>query len=118
MNNRVTAYYLYCLTPGGCGIQSSGIGVDGQHPVSVRDCGEIGAVLSEVELAEFCGESAEARLQDLAWLGPRVCRHESVIEEFMRHGPVLPARFATLDRKSTRLNSSHLGISYAVFCLK
>src|SRR5437899_8020622 len=28
-------------------------------------------------------------------------------------GPPLPA-----DRKSTRLNSSHLGISYAVFCLK
>src|SRR5436853_3806249 len=26
------------------------------------------------------------------------------------------ARFS--DRKSTRLNSSHLGISYAVFCLK
>src|SRR5262245_10067354 len=27
-------------------------------------------------------------------------------------------RIAELDRKSTRLNSSHLGISYAVFCLK
>src|ERR1035441_8808036 len=26
--------------------------------------------------------------------------------------------FFYLDRKSTRLNSSHLGISYAVFCLK
>src|SRR5258705_2802130 len=26
--------------------------------------------------------------------------------------------FEALDRKSTRLNSSHLGISYAVFCLK
>src|SRR5438045_5900066 len=26
--------------------------------------------------------------------------------------------FGTGDRKSTRLNSSHLGISYAVFCLK
>src|SRR5690349_23467259 len=26
--------------------------------------------------------------------------------------------FATLDRKSTRLNSSHVEISYAVFCLK
>src|ERR1039458_7375045 len=25
---------------------------------------------------------------------------------------------ASTDRKSTRLNSSHLGISYAVFCLK
>src|SRR5262245_7700941 len=28
------------------------------------------------------------------------------------------SRVARLDRKSTRLNSSHLGISYAVFCLK
>src|SRR5947199_576242 len=26
--------------------------------------------------------------------------------------------FKVKDRKSTRLNSSHLGISYAVFCLK
>src|SRR5438045_9113840 len=26
--------------------------------------------------------------------------------------------FPKADRKSTRLNSSHLGISYAVFCLK
>src|SRR5258705_2930187 len=29
----------------------------------------------------------------------------------------MPASIA-IDRKSTRLNSSHLGISYAVFCLK
>src|SRR5258705_2382469 len=29
-----------------------------------------------------------------------------------------PRRSSSRDRKSTRLNSSHLGISYAVFCLK
>src|SRR5262245_24832172 len=29
-----------------------------------------------------------------------------------------PTRRRETDRKSTRLNSSHLGISYAVFCLK
>src|SRR3712207_6894113 len=29
-----------------------------------------------------------------------------------------PGRLADLDRKSTRLNSSHANISYAVFCLK
>src|SRR5205814_10465584 len=29
-----------------------------------------------------------------------------------------PDRRRRADRKSTRLNSSHLGISYAVFCLK
>src|SRR5690606_41086790 len=32
-------------------------------------------------------------------------------------GPGISAG-ATLDRKSTRLNSSHVKISYAVFCLK
>src|SRR5205807_9294037 len=36
--------------------------------------------------------------------------------------PLLPGQHpggrTTLDRKSTRLNSSHLVISYAVFCLK
>src|SRR5205814_9854930 len=31
---------------------------------------------------------------------------------------MLRAAALRLDRKSTRLNSSHLGISYAVFCLK
>src|SRR5262245_63567216 len=30
----------------------------------------------------------------------------------------LEAESSIKDRKSTRLNSSHLGISYAVFCLK
>src|SRR5437899_8070891 len=34
-------------------------------------------------------------------------------EEEKEAGPVVGE-----DRKSTRLNSSHLGISYAVFCLK
>src|SRR5207253_11375087 len=33
-----------------------------------------------------------------------------------RSGTVLPLR--SRDRKSTRLNSSHVAISYAVFCLK
>src|ERR1039458_10490404 len=32
--------------------------------------------------------------------------------------PGITAAPALADRKSTRLNSSHLGISYAVFCLK
>src|SRR3712207_7382119 len=37
-----------------------------------------------------------------------------------RHLPVvrLPRRRHRTDRKSTRLNSSHANISYAVFCLK
>src|SRR5256885_5160874 len=36
----------------------------------------------------------------------------------MRSGPTGMGRTKSRDRKSTRLNSSHLVISYAVFCLK
>src|SRR5262245_65346483 len=41
----------------------------------------------------------------------------SLIDRTRRPFVVTPEGEA-LDRKSTRLNSSHLGISYAVFCLK
>src|ERR1035438_3385283 len=37
------------------------------------------------------------------------------IRDFPTHFSLHPSG---TDRKSTRLNSSHLGISYAVFCLK
>src|SRR5437879_9950838 len=39
------------------------------------------------------------------------------VEEYVRKHYDIPARFIE-DRKSTRLNSSHRCISYAVFCLK
>src|SRR5215208_2822457 len=35
-----------------------------------------------------------------------------------RHGTGIPWARRARDRKSTRLNSSHVAISYAVFCLK
>src|SRR5437868_11381309 len=35
-----------------------------------------------------------------------------------RHGPAVERGQPAGDRKSTRLNSSHVSISYAVFCLK
>src|SRR3712207_8752896 len=41
--------------------------------------------------------------------------HFALIDQNVR-GPI--ADVLTLDRKSTRLNSSHANISYAVFCLK
>src|SRR5205814_7022971 len=40
--------------------------------------------------------------------------HGNAFNRSINHG----ATNIKLDRKSTRLNSSHLGISYAVFCLK
>src|SRR5699024_12532692 len=60
----------------------------------------------------------ELRMSELARLEnvrvPTTSNAVSVIED---HGLVERLRDAT-DRKSTRLNSSHVSISYAVFCLK
>src|SRR5256885_13312822 len=67
------------------------------HPREIDADGLDGAI----EVLELCPRTARAQL----YLGRRV-GHEH---------PVLGQR---VDRKSTRLNSSHLVISYAVFCLK
>src|SRR5437879_7141350 len=52
----------------------------------------------------FRSSLEKARTQALDWL--KAC------------GKSDPASLKTLDRRSTRLNSSHRCISYAVFCLK
>src|SRR5947199_1138308 len=41
-----------------------------------------------------------------------------LLRQAAHHAVVGGGRLGDRDRKSTRLNSSHLGISYAVFCLK
>src|SRR2546426_6553261 len=51
-------------------------------------------------------------LRDVGSLNGTYVNRERVDEATLRHGDELQ------DRKSTRLNSSHLVISYAVFCLK
>src|SRR5205814_10527227 len=71
------------------------------------------------------------RLADARWQVPTVAELErefpgspvrALLSHLARNGtaePIDAERYAAKgDRKSTRLNSSHLGISYAVFCLK
>src|SRR5690606_39956840 len=66
-------------------------------------------------------KTGEARLRGATGLGK--CRPYRVMEGALpspaRHRPHgRRDGTLTLDRKSTRLNSSHVKISYAVFCLK
>src|SRR3712207_7662368 len=51
--------------------------------------------------------------------GPRGSAAGSIVLYLLGIADVDPIEYGlTLDRKSTRLNSSHANISYAVFCLK
>src|SRR3712207_8496688 len=61
------------------------------------------------------------------WRGDFVTElSDEAIAIHLRYGPEVPTMLSTMhlypidgaDRKSTRLNSSHANISYAVFCLK
>src|ERR1035438_10768939 len=57
-------------------------------------------------------------LHQLAFTGDaiQIANQQDAQQKFGINGRT--AGIAVTDRKSTRLNSSHLGISYAVFCLK
>src|SRR5690349_22982495 len=59
-----------------------------------------------------------SRAEPAVHVGSAVRAREAV-QELARHSALLAAQERdAVDRKSTRLNSSHVEISYAVFCLK
>src|SRR5258707_4495758 len=67
------------------------------------------------------GSRPRPRLQHVARIADDNISFSRVTEELAEGGPS-PREFFShtgeADRKSTRLNSSHANISYAVFCLK
>src|SRR5207248_8658225 len=74
-----------------------------------------------------CGERVWWTCSPATWTAPEHCTScPSVWSYVVGRGMLMPSRRLTWvsrrdgirDRKSTRLNSSHRTISYAVFCLK
>src|ERR1039458_9585186 len=93
-----------------CRRRSPSRGIHSRRCFHLSGCKHISRALSGRRLesaSRHCETPREAR-------GPpsRCCgRHSRPYPALRRHAHTLPT-----DRKSTRLNSSHLGISYAVFC--
>src|SRR5256885_12250253 len=80
-------------------------------------------------LFRSCPTGPQYQRRRFSWLGKKARTHQGVGSDPARRrnaggneGSVFPVDgqpfHARQDRKSTRLNSSHLVISYAVFCLK
>src|ERR1035441_10746843 len=80
-----------------------------------------------VGLVQVCGNINAQNISPMAITGPVIVSMDLVKEQKILLAPrtigVQAAYYDTAmlkvnqDRKSTRLNSSHLGISYAAFCL-
>src|SRR5258707_8601693 len=73
-------------------------------------------IFGEVQSPRHAGQRADQAAQNDEWIEPalKVDDEQEVNEGDGHHETDTEAE----DRKSTRLNSSHANISYAVFCLK
>jgi hypothetical protein len=88
---RDQVLYLYGVVRGGQRIPAAGATALKAVPFS-----SLVAVVERVPASELEPEALEQKLQCLEWVAPLARRHAAVLEEVMRHGPVVPARICTL----------------------
>src|SRR5438045_9670019 len=75
------------------------------HSFPTRRSSDLGRCAAQSTRTRRCRPAPDPSSARASGFGPSWC-------------PTVQTAPLGLDRKSTRLNSSHLGISYAVFCLK
>src|SRR5690606_40987422 len=85
--------------------------------------GVLAAITPPVALASYAAASiAGSDFDKTGWAAFRIALPSFLVPFFFARNPALLLEGTALevvqDRKSTRLNSSHVKISYAVFCLK
>src|SRR5438105_9000831 len=91
-------------------------GASGERWSRIASTHRRGAALTERLISQVTGQKGGRRLRRRCACR-LFCLAESPLRRFQRTMR-LQERFRGKDRKSTRLNSSHEWISYAVFCLK
>src|SRR5438132_7222179 len=81
----------------------------------------VGYIVGADVLVRRLPKRSQASVRPWVWVGPAIL-FVGVILVYPMVGTIVRSLFdrhgSTLDRKSTRLNSSHTVSSYAVFCLK
>ncbi|WP_214367100.1 GvpL/GvpF family gas vesicle protein [Pseudonocardia sp. H11422] len=65
-------------------------------PVRAITSGELAAMVSSVEAAEFGEEALRRNLEDLRWLERTARAHHAVVDAVARPGPAAPLRLATV----------------------
>src|SRR5690606_41385827 len=87
------------------------------YTLSLHDALPIWAAVSVDNARRYAREHAMAVTLQRSLL-PRALPEQNALDVAHRYLPAGAGRGGAGDRKSTRLNSSHVKISYAVFCLK
>lgn len=90
-------------------------GLEGKNKVFPLSYRNLGALVSQVPLAEYSEQALQKNLQDPGWVTPRAAHHEHILRAALRSGPLMPVRFCTLYRSRARLLRV-LRSHYADFC--
>ena len=90
-------------------------GLEGKNKVFPLSYRNLGALVSQVPVAEYSEQALQQNLQDLGWVTPRAAHHEHILKAALPSGPLMPVRFCTLYRSRARLLSV-LRSHYADFC--
>lgn len=98
------ALYLFYLTRAECVADQPASPLEDGSSLVAHRAGDLVALTSQVCVDEFCGPQAERNLGDVRWIGERAFRHEQVVEQGARCGPVLPARLGTLFSSAAALD--------------
>lgn len=89
--------YVYCVASQDAVLEDfKSIGIDGDGFVRVTQCGAFQAVWQHIDITEWAGDRGAANMSQLAWIGPRACYHEEIIERIMGFASVFPMTFATI----------------------
>lgn len=79
------------------------MGVEEDEPVYCLSAGGLKAVVSRVSEGEFSVDSLTKNLEDHTWLVKKISLHQTVVEEAMRQGPVIPLKFITIFKTEASL---------------
>jgi hypothetical protein len=103
--------YVYCFARAGVALLDVSAESDGGPAVAALEVGRVTAVFSRVSLDDFSAKSPSPRSEDPEWVVSRACRHDRIVEQVMRMGPVLPVKFGTVfsSEQALRLAVDQMG---------
>lgn len=93
--------YLYGVIP-----KNQSFSSDAGLPLQAVSHATLTAVVEPVCAREFSPEALDEKLQSIEWVARLARKHETVLEEAMRHGPVVPASLCTLFSNTEALKRS------------
>jgi len=89
------AVYVYCFARAGAKTLLAAPGIGGR-PANRLERGPAAAIYSRVDADHFKADAPNNRINDPQWVISCARRHECVVEEALRAGPVVPLRFGTV----------------------